>query len=134
MKKSALKKRGSAATVAEKAKINNYGKRFSKTSYTSSSFIFAATEVYGTHGLRFNALLRSIASHVCAVPQPYGYRWALGALHFPAPAADLRRSAPWESQGARRLACALVVHGGSPGVKPRPLPAPHCKRGFTPLK
>ena len=60
--------------------------------------------------------------------------WAPGALHFPAPAADLRGSAPWEPQGARRLACALVVHGGSPGVKPRPLPTPYCERDYLLLK
>jgi hypothetical protein len=70
-KKGALKKRGSAATFAEKAKINKYGKRFSNLLDKLHQIIFAATEVYGTHGLRFNALLRSVASH--AIPQPFGY-------------------------------------------------------------
>ena len=70
-KKGAPKKRGSAATFAEKAKINKYGKRFSNLLDKLHQIIFAATEVYGTHGLRFNALLRSVASH--AIPQPFGY-------------------------------------------------------------
>ena len=70
-KKGALKKRGSAATFAENTKINKYGKRFSNIMDKLHRLIFAATEVYGTHGLRFNAMLRSVASH--AVPQPYGY-------------------------------------------------------------
>ena len=70
-KKGALKKRGSAATFAENTKINKYGKRFSNIMDKLHRLIFAATEVYGTHGLRFNAMLRAVASH--AVPQPYGY-------------------------------------------------------------
>ena len=44
----AMKKRGSAATFAEKAKIKKYGKRFSNLLDKLHQIIFAATEAAPT--------------------------------------------------------------------------------------
>ena len=67
----ALKKRGFAAAAAERAKFKKYSKLFSNLADKQHRLIFAAMEVLGTLGDRYNDLLRTIAAF--AVPQPFGY-------------------------------------------------------------
>ena len=67
----ALKKRGFTAAAAERAKFKKYSKLFSNLADKQHRLVFAAMEVLGTLGDRYNDLLRTIAAF--AVPQPFGY-------------------------------------------------------------
>ena len=65
-------------------------------------------------GLRLNALLRSVASHAM-IPDTTSMGFRRVAFPGSGIIISVDRSAQWEPQGARRRACALVVHGGSLG-------------------